>query len=80
MGLEDKSSQGRKAEDSENQQCPRADIGSVQSPDQGGVTADMRLCSNQTGVNGEITEQFIAAGNFACAVEEKFESPLYNAA
>ena len=47
---------------------------------QGGVMASLTLRSTQTGVNGEITRQFIAAGNFKGAVQEKFESLLENAA
>ena len=49
---------------------------SEQSPRAGGVTASLSLRSTQTEVNGEVTKQFIAAGNFECAVQEKFESLL----
>ena len=51
-------------------------LGIGQSPWAGGVTASLTLRSTQTEVNEEITKQFIAAGNFECAVQEKFESLL----
>ena len=54
----------------------RSSLGLGQSPRAGGVTASFTLRWTQTGVNGEVTKQFIAAGNFECAVQEKFESLL----